>query len=305
MTTAHARSHAEHDEQVRQLTAKLPEELRHAVVPAAELVRAHRGRLREEPLITSVSALDQLLGGGLPRGTLVELVGRASCGRLSALLATLKTVTDTGEAAALVDQGGQLDPRSALSFGIDLERLLWLRPRALSDTVAAAELLVSTGFPLVAVDLGLPPVRGRAPLASWLRLARGSLTHRAVVLVGSPYRLSGCAAAAVVTAGRGRGRWSGSYGTPRLLCGLAARLEVARQRGRRPHRSAPIAFTLPEAGFQNPVPVPVSVSVPVPVSVPVSENTQSSKRRLHHQASGSSTEDLPTTPEEVRRVQTL
>ena len=196
-------------------------------------------------------AIDRLLGGGLPRGTLVELVGRGSCGRFSALLTALKTVTDTGEAVALVDQGGQLDPQAAAAFGLDLERLLWLRPRVLSDTVAAAELLVSTGFPLVAMDLGLPPIRGRAPLASWLRLARGSLTHRAVVLVGSPYRLSGCAATTVVTAGWGRGRWGGAVGTPRLLHGLAARLEVARQRGRRPHESAPATFTLPGAGFES------------------------------------------------------
>ena len=250
MMTAHAPAAQEHSHQVRTVREALPEELRQTVVPASELARAQRGQLREEPLATSVPALDRLLGGGLPRGALVELVGRGSCGRFSALLATLKTVTDTGVAVALVDQGGQLDPQSAAALGLDLERLLWLRPCVLPDTVAAAELLVSTGFSLVAVDLGLPPVRGRAPLASWLRLARGSLTHRAVVLVGSPYRLSGCAAAAVVTAGRGRGRWSGAVDTPRLLHGLAARLEVARQRGRRPHESAPAAFTLPEAGFE-------------------------------------------------------
>ena len=225
----------------------LPDEVQRSVVRGSELARALSGRLREAPLATSVEALDRLLSGGLPNGSLVELVGRGSCGRFAALLAALKTVTDTGEAVALVDQGGQLDPQSAAAVGLDLDRLLWLRPETLPDTLAAAELLVSTGFPLVAVDLGLPPVRGRAPLAAWLRLARGSIAHRAVVLVGSPYRLSGCAAAAVVTAGWGRGRWSGSPGTPRLLHGLASRLEIARRRGRRPHESAPVLFTLPEA----------------------------------------------------------
>ena len=80
-------------------------------------------------------------------------------------------VTGAGEAAALVDQGGQLDPQTAVGIGVDLERLLWLRPQNLGDSLAAAELLVHTGFPLVALDLGLPPVRGRAPLAAWLRLA--------------------------------------------------------------------------------------------------------------------------------------
>ena len=234
----------------RSVREALPAELQHAVVRAADMVRDLRGRLREEPIATSVTALDQLLGGGLPRGSLVELVGRGSCGRFAALLTALATITDTGEAAALVDQGDQLDPQAALEVGLDLERLLWLRPRNLPDTLAAAELLVSTGFPLVAVDLGLPPVRGRATSAAWLRLARGSVAHRAVVLVGSPYHLSGCAAAAVVTVGSGCSSWSGALGTARLLRGLTARLEVVRWRGRRPHESGRVAFTLAEAAFE-------------------------------------------------------
>ena len=245
MTTTYAPV-ADERQHARAVRDALPDEVQRAVIQGSELARARRGRLREEPVATSVEALDHLLAGGLPGGSLVELVGRGSCGRFAALLAALKTITDTGEAVALVDQGGQLDPQSAAGLGLDLERLLWLRPEVLSDTLAAAELLVNTGFPLVAVDLGLPPVRGRAPLAAWLRLARGSIAHRAVVLVGSPYRLSGCAAAAVVTAGWGRGRWSGAPGTPRLLQGLASQLEVARRRGRRPHESAPAFFTLPE-----------------------------------------------------------
>lgn len=244
MATTHAPAERQHARMVRDA---LPDEMQRAVIQGSELARARRGRLREEPVATSVEALDRLLAGGLSSGSLVEVVGRGSCGRFATLLTALKTVTDTGEAAALVDQGGQLDPQSAAALGLDLERLLWLRPKVLSDTLAAAELLVNTGFPLVAVDLGLPPVRGRAPLAAWLRLARGSISHRAVVLVGSPYRLSGCAAAAVVTAGWGRGRWSGTPGAPRLLQGLVSQLEVVRQRGRRPHESTPAFFTLPEA----------------------------------------------------------
>ena len=228
----------------------LPPEVRDIVHRASELVRMRQLRLREAPLITSVTGIDRMLGGGLPRGTLVELVGRGSCGRFASLLAALKMVTDTGEVAALVDQGDQLDPQSAATVGIDLDRLLWLRPRVLPDALAAAETLVHTGFSLVALDLGLPPVRGRTPLAAWLRLARTAATHRAVVLVGSPYRLSGCAATVVVTAHQGRGTWSGTAGASRLLHGLEARLELARQRGQRPDGIARTALTLSEAAFE-------------------------------------------------------
>lgn len=244
------------------LRAALPEGVRRAVCRASELGRRRSDALREAPLATSVAAVDEVLGGGLPRGALVELVGRGSCGRFSTLLATLQRVTGAGEAAALVDQGSQLDPQAAAAAGIALDLLLWLRPERLDDSLAAAEMLVATGFPLVALDLGLPPVLGRPPLAAWLRLARGAAEHHAVVLVGSPYRLSGCAAAAVLTGGRGRGRWSGAVGGLRLLDGLTARLELDKNTLVRtpPETRAVAAFTAVEAAFRGVVAAPSTTS---------------------------------------------
>ncbi len=232
----------------RALRSELPDELRQSLHRASELIRRQRAERREDPLPTSLDAFDHLLGAGLPRGELVEFVGRGSCGRFSALLAALRAVTGAGEAAALVDQGAQLDPQAAAEIGVDLECLLWLRPRNLNDSLAAAELLLHTGFPLVALDLGLPPVRGRAPLAAWLRLARAAATHGATVLVGTPYRLSGCAAGAVVAGGRGRGSWSRSGTTP-LLSGLQTRLYLNKRIGHPDLGSAPITLTLFEAAF--------------------------------------------------------
>ena len=234
--------------------ATLPEEVQRVVCRASELSRRMAETLHEAPLATSVAILDEVLGGGLPRGALVELVGRGSSGRFSTLIATLQQMTSAGEAAALVDQGSQLDPQTAMAAGIDLDRLLWLRPQRLDDSLAAAEMLVATGFKLVVLDLGLPPVLGRPPLAAWLRLARGAANHQAVILVGSPYRLSGCAAAAVLSSGYGRGRWSGDIGGLRLLDGLDARLELDKNLGgrTRQHTHAVTAFTTAEAAFRTP-----------------------------------------------------
>ena len=228
---------------------ELPDELRSSLHRASDLIRKRRAELREDPLPTSLTGLDHLLGGGLPRGELVELVGRGSCGRFAALLATLRAVTGAGEAAALVDQGAQLDPQAAAEIGIDLERLLWLRPQNLGDSLAAADLLVHTGFPLVALDLGLPPVRGRVSLAAWLRVARNAATHQAVVLVGSPYRLSGCAAGVVVAAGRGRGDWSSGGRAARLLAGLRSRFSLSKRVGFADLGEALAVLTLREAAF--------------------------------------------------------
>ncbi len=220
-----------------------------ALCRASDLMLRHRQRGTDQPLATTVASLDNVLGGGLPRGVLTELVGRASCGRFATLIIALQQITAVGEPAALVDQGGHLDPQVAADAGIDLDRLLWVRPRRLPDALAAAELLVATGFSLVAVDLGFPPVKGRAPLAAWLRLARRTAEHRAVTLVGSPYRLSGCAAGVVVVADSLRGRWSGRAGELRTLEGLNGRLELVKQRGSRSATTVNLAFTFPEAAF--------------------------------------------------------
>lgn len=216
---------------------------------ASDLVAQRRRRGADQSLSTALPSLDSVLGGGLPRGVLTELVGRTSCGRFATLMIALQQITAVGELAALVDQGGHLDPQAAADAGIDLDRLLWVRPRRLPDALAAADLLVATGFPLVVIDLGFPPVKGRAPLAAWLRLARRTAEHRAVTLVGSPYRLSGCAAGVVVVANNLRGRWSGCVGERRTLEGLNGRFELVKQRGRRSETIAHLAFTLPEAVF--------------------------------------------------------
>ena len=237
-------------EALRTLRLELPEELRYSLHQASELIRRRRAEQREAPLPTSLEGFDHLLGAGLPRGELVEFVGRGSCGRFSALLAALRAVTGAGAAAALVALGAQLDPPAAAEIGVDLECLLWLRPQNLNDSLAAAELLLHTGFPLVTLDLGLPPVRGRAPLAAWLRLARAAATHGATVLVGTPYRLSGCAAGAVVAGGRGRGNWSRRGATP-LLGGLQTRLYLNKRIGHPGTGDAPLTLALPEASFGN------------------------------------------------------
>ena len=187
-----------------------------------------------ELLATKVAALDGLLSGGLPRGALVEVTGRRSCGRFSIGISSLAAATSAGEAAALVDLGGHLDPQSAEDAGVDLARLLWVRPAKLKEAVASAEMLLFAGFPLVVVDLGLPPVRGRSmPDAAWVRLTRAARDRRAALLLLSPYRVSGIAAGAAVAADAARAQWRGAGKSPRLLEGVASRLTLQKDaRGR-------------------------------------------------------------------------
>jgi hypothetical protein len=213
------------------LRALLPPEAQASLSSARELVRKTRETERE-PFPTADPGLDRLLEGGLPRGRLVELWGSRSSGRFSTVLTVLAAGTDMGLPAALIDLGDGFDPSAAMRLGVEMERLLWLRPTHMKQTLAAAEMVLGAGFPLVVVELGLPPVAGgRGNEAAWLRLARAAAAQGAALLVSSPYRVSGTAAGAVLHAGRARPAWHGTGKAPRLLLGLSGYLALEKGRG--------------------------------------------------------------------------
>lgn len=75
---------------------------------------------------TGVAAVDALLQGGLPMGSLCELTGPMSSGRTSLALALLAKASALG-ACAYVDVGDNLHPHSAAAAGVRLRNLLWVR----------------------------------------------------------------------------------------------------------------------------------------------------------------------------------
>ncbi len=205
------------------LLPELPPGIASQITTAAGL-----GRTRFAPahLPTGCEGLDRLLGGGLPRGSLVEMSGRASSGRFSVALSVLASATQAGEAVALVDPGDHFDPQGAAAAGAELARILWLRPRGVKMALAATETVLATGFALVVLDLGLARVsRRRFDDAVWLRLARRARLHDAALFVLSPYRVTGTAARIVLVAEAARATWNSAQGLGlSLLDGLSSRL---------------------------------------------------------------------------------
>src|ERR1700731_1595744 len=76
---------------------------------------------------SGVSELDVVLGGGFPRGSLVELCGPASSGRTSLAFSLLAQATERQEGGSFVDVSDSLDPISLAAAGVELPRLLWIR----------------------------------------------------------------------------------------------------------------------------------------------------------------------------------
>ena len=149
-------------------------------------------------------ALDRSLGGGIARGQISEITGLGSTGRTALVHALLAGTTARGELAACIDPLDRFDVASAVSAGVVLERLLWVRGedagtqaaldpawepsrarpgqgrqtpigRAVSRALKATALVLSAGgFGVVVLDLADVPRRvlGALPFTTWLRLQR-------------------------------------------------------------------------------------------------------------------------------------
>ena len=94
-------------------------------------IRRGREGFQTRPVLelqpSGITELDAVLGGGFPRGSLVELCGPASSGRTSLAFSLLSQATERQEACAFVDVSDSLDPLSLAAAGVELPRLLWIR----------------------------------------------------------------------------------------------------------------------------------------------------------------------------------
>lgn len=117
---------------------------------------------RQGQLACGLEAIDALLPGGFPCGALSELRGGPSSGKTAVALSTMARLP-RGALAAFVDGRGELYPPAAAALGVDLGRLLIIRPPGGEEgfrlALWASEALLGSGaFAVVAIDVP----RGRA-----------------------------------------------------------------------------------------------------------------------------------------------
>jgi hypothetical protein len=209
-----------------------------------DLVRVAPGPASRSAVSTGHDVLDDLLGGGFPRGRLSELVGPRTSGRTRVLLGSLAGVTARGALAALVDATDALDPASAVAVGVDLARLLWVRCDGEPVTAlrAADVLLRGGGFDMVAVDLGEPPplALARLPAAVFVRLQRTVEGTTAALLLAGSRRVAGSLTAVALGLEPRRVDWA--RGGPGYLAGLTAEARLIRTRDRAPGASIRMAW---------------------------------------------------------------
>ncbi len=85
-------------------------------------------RMRVETIPSGALTLDLALGGGLPKGRVIEIYGPESSGKTTLALHAVAEVQKTGGIAAFVDAEHALDPTYAAALGVDIANLLVSQP---------------------------------------------------------------------------------------------------------------------------------------------------------------------------------
>jgi recombination protein RecA len=110
-------------------------------------------RMRVETTPSGSLTLDLALGGGYPRGRLVEIYGPESSGKTTLALHAIAEVQRRGGVAAFVDAEHALDPQYAASLGCRIDDLLVSQPDTGEMALEIVDQLVrSAAVDLVVVD---------------------------------------------------------------------------------------------------------------------------------------------------------
>jgi hypothetical protein len=181
---------------------------------------------------TGSIALDRLLGGGVPRGVLTEILGAECSGRTSLAHALVAAVTATGGLAAYIDWPDAFVPEHARDVGVELARVLWVRPCDLRATLQAAEhVLRMGGFGVVIVDVARPHARIVPPAAGvWLRLVRAAAQESTAAVVLGEHSVAGTFAALRVAVVRDACGFVGTAGPCPFFDGFTSTIHVRKNR---------------------------------------------------------------------------
>jgi recombination protein RecA len=106
-------------------------------------------RIRVETVPSGAITLDLALGGGLPKGRVIEIYGPESSGKTTLALHAIAQVQKAGGVAAFIDAEHALDPIYARALGVDVDNLIISQP----DTGEMAMEIVDQLVRSAAVDI--------------------------------------------------------------------------------------------------------------------------------------------------------
>lgn len=110
-------------------------------------------RMRVETMPSGALTLDLALGGGLPKGRVIEIYGPESSGKTTLALHAIAEVQKAGGVAAFVDAEHALDPTYSEALGVDIHNLLVSQPDTGESALEIVDQLVrSAAVDIVVID---------------------------------------------------------------------------------------------------------------------------------------------------------
>lgn len=106
-------------------------------------------KVQVDMIPTGSISLDMALGGGVPKGRVIEIYGPESSGKTTLSLHIISNAQKQGGQAAFIDAEHALDPEYAKRIGVDTENLLLSQPDSGEQALEIVETLVRSG----AVDI--------------------------------------------------------------------------------------------------------------------------------------------------------
>lgn len=106
-----------------------------------------------ERIPTGIFSLDEALGGGLPRGRIIEVFGKESSGKSTLTTFLMAQIQKSGGKAALIDAEMAFDGSYAKAIGIDVSKLMVAQPGSLEEGMDVLRELVNTkAFDIIVID---------------------------------------------------------------------------------------------------------------------------------------------------------
>jgi recombination protein RecA len=110
-------------------------------------------QMKVETIPSGALTLDVALGGGLPKGRVIEIYGPESSGKTTLALHAIAEVQKAGGVAAFVDAEHALDPTYSAALGVDIENLLVAQPDTGESALEIVDQLVrSAAVDIVVID---------------------------------------------------------------------------------------------------------------------------------------------------------
>ncbi len=102
---------------------------------------------------TGAYSVDLALGGGLPKGRIVEIFGPESSGKTTLTLHVVASAQQNGGLAAFIDTEHALDPIYAKKLGVNMDDLLVAQPTSGEEALTITESLIrSNALDVVVID---------------------------------------------------------------------------------------------------------------------------------------------------------